>query len=183
MESAAHQIRTYESELVPGILQTPEHSRALVEKGILVPSVEEQVQDSVSLRQRRQEKLTGDDPATLLAVINESALYRQVGGPNTHREQLEYLLEMNQRDNVSIRVLPFASGAHSANYGAFVVLDYTVVNKDYALAYVEYSGGALYLEAEDEVSLHSRIFDSLWQDAASLPETEGLVKDAIQRIS
>ncbi|MGW5877023.1 helix-turn-helix domain-containing protein [Nocardiopsis terrae] len=183
VESAAHKIRTYEPELVPGILQTPEYSRALVEKDVQVPSVEKQVQDAVSLRQRRQEKLTGDDPTALLAVINESALHRQVGGPDTHREQMEYLLAMSQRDNLNVRVLPFASGAHAASYGAFVLLDYTVVNKDYALAYVEYSGGALYLEAEDEISLHSRIFDILWQDAASLPETEGLIKDAIQRIN
>ena len=183
VESAAHRIRTYEPELIPGILQTPEYSRALVEKDIQVPSLEEQVQDAVSLRQRRQEKLTGEDPAEFRAVINESALYRQVGGPDTHQEQLEYLLTMGQRDNLSIRILPFTSGAHAASYGAFVLLDYTVVNKDYALAYVEYSGGALYLESEEEISLHSRIFDSLWQDAASPSETEGLIKDAIQRIS
>lgn len=182
VESAAHKIRTYEPELIPGILQTPEYSRALIEKDVQVPSAEGQIQDSVSLRQRRQEKLTGDDPANLLAVISESALHRQVGGPDTHREQLEYLLMLSQRDNLSIRVLPFTSGAHAASYGAFVLLDYTVVNKDYALAYVEYAGGALYLEAEDEISLHSRIFDSLWQDAAAPSDTEGLVKDAIQRI-
>lgn len=183
VESAAHRIRTYESELIPGILQIPEHSRALAEKDILVPSTEEQVQEAVSLRQRRQEKLTGEDPANLLAVINESALHRQAASPEIHREQLEYLLAMGQRDNISIRVLPFASGAHSANYGAFVLLDYTVVHKDYALAYVEYSGGALYLEAEDEISLHTRIFDSLWQDASPQAESESLIRDALQRIN
>lgn len=182
VESAAHRIRTYEPELIPGILQIPEYSRALVEKDIQVPSDEQQVQDAVSLRQRRQEKLTGDDPANLLVVIGESALHRQVGSHEIHREQLEYLLTMSLRDNISVKVLPFTSGAHAASYGSFVLLDYTVVHKDYALAYVEYSGGAIYLEAEDEISLHSRIFDSLWQDAASLDTTEGLVKDAIQRI-
>lgn len=183
VETAAHKIRTYEPELIPGILQTPEYYRAIVEKDLKTPVSEEQVLDAVNLRQRRQEKLTGDDPANLLAVINESALYRQVGGPDTHREQLDHLMVMSQRDNLSIRVLPFASGAHAASYGAFVLLDYTVVTKDYALAYVEYSGGALYLESEEEISLHSSMFDSLWQDAASPAETEALVKDAIQRIS
>lgn len=183
VESAAHKIRTYEPELIPGILQIPEYSRALVEKDVLVPSAEAQVQDAVSLRQRRQEKLTGNDPTNLLAVVSESALRRHVGGSDTHREQLEYILELSRRDNISIRVLPFASGAHAASYGSFVLLDYTVVNKDYALAYVEYSGGALYLESEDEISLHSRIFDNLWQDAASPSETEALVKDAIQLIN
>jgi transcriptional regulator with XRE-family HTH domain len=183
VESAAHRIRTYEPELIPGILQIPEYYRALVAKGIQAPSTEDQIQDAVSLRQRRQEKLTGEDPANLLAVISESALHRQVGGPEIHREQLEYLLAMSQRDNISIKILPFASGAHAASYGSFVLLDYTVVHKDYALAYVEYSGGALYLESEDEISLHSRTFDSLWQDAASLAGSEDLVKEAIQRIN
>lgn len=183
VESAAHRIRTYEPELIPGILQIPEYSRALVEKDVQVPSAEQQVQDAVNLRQRRQEKLTGDDPANLMVVISESALLRQVGGPEVHQEQLEYLLAMSLRDNISIKVLPFASGAHAASYGSFVLLDYTVVNKDYALAYVEYSGGAIYLEAEDEISLHSRIFNSLRQDAAPAAATEGLIKDALQHIN
>lgn len=183
VESAAHRIRTYEPELIPGILQIPEYSRALVEKDVQVPSAEQQVQDAVNLRQRRQEKLTGDNPANLLVVISESALLRQVGGPEAHREQLEYLLAMSLRDNISIKILPFASGAHAASYGSFVLLDYTVVNKDYALAYVEYSGGAIYLEAEDEISLHAQIFNSLWQDAAPPAATEGLIKDALQHIN
>ncbi len=182
VESAARRIRTYESELIPGILQVPGYSRALIIKDAEAPTVEEQIQDRVNLRQRRQEKLAGDEPANLMAVINESALHRQVGGPETHREQMEHLLEMSARENLSIRVLPFTTGVHAASYGSFVLFDYSVVNKDYALAYVEYSKGALYLEAEDEISMHSRIFDSLWQDAASQAETEGLIKDAIQRI-
>lgn len=183
VESAAHRIRTYESELIPGILQVPGYSRALITKDSEAPTAEEEIQDKISLRQRRQQKLTGDDPANLMAAINESALHRQIGGPDTHREQLEHLLAMSERDNLSIRVLPFTAGAHAATYGSFVLFDYTVVNKDYALAYVEYSGGALYLEAQDEISLHSRIFDSVWQDTASQSETQGLIKDAIQRIN
>lgn len=182
VETAAHRIRTYEPEWIPGILQTPEYSRALIEKDIRVPDEESEIQEAVNLRQRRQEKLTGDEPTAIQAVINESALYRQVAGPEVLREQLDFLLTMVRRDNIDLKVLPFANGAHAAGYGSFVLLDYTVVGKDYALAYVEYSGGAIYLESEEEVSLHSRMFNSVWQDAAPDSNTEDLIKSTLQRI-
>ncbi|MFD3687683.1 helix-turn-helix domain-containing protein [Nocardiopsis sp. NPDC058631] len=180
VETAAREIHTYEPELVPGILQTPEYSRALMDKDLKVPDVEHEILEAVSLRQRRQEKLTGDEAAEFRAVINESALHRLIGGPDTHREQLEYLLAMGSRDNIKIKVLPFTSGAHAASYGAFVLLDYTVVDTDYALAYVEYAGGAVYLEARDEISLYRHMFENLWQDAATADETEDLIKTAIR---
>ncbi|HJE59948.1 MAG TPA: helix-turn-helix domain-containing protein [Nocardiopsis listeri] len=182
IETAAHRIRTYEPEWIPGILQTPEYSRAIIEKGVQVRDSEELILESVNFRQRRQEKLTGENPADFQAVINEAALHRQVGGAEGHRAQLDYLLTLSQRENFDIRVLPFSSGAHAASYGSFVLLDYSVVGRDYALAYIEYSGGAIYLEAEEEISMHRQMFDSLWQDSAPGTETEELIKIAIQRI-
>ncbi|WP_160049306.1 helix-turn-helix transcriptional regulator [Nocardiopsis sp. JB363] len=182
IETAAHRIRTYEPEWIPGILQTPEYSRAIIEKGVQVRDSEELILESVNFRQRRQEKLTGESPAGFQAVINEAALHRQVGGSEGHRAQLDYLLALSQQENVDIRVLPFSSGSHAASYGSFVLLDYSVVGRDYALAYIEYSGGAIYLEAEEEISMHRQMFDSLWQDSAPSVETEGLIKIAIQRI-
>lgn len=183
VETAAHQIRTYEPEWIPGILQTPEYSRAIIEKGVQVPDSEELIQESVNFRQRRQEKLTGENPASFQAVLNEATLYRQVGSPAGHKEQLDHLLNMSQRENIDIRVLPLTAGAHAASWGSFVLLDYTVVSKNYALAYIEYSGGAIYLEAAEEISLHRSMFDSLWQDAASSSESESIIKGAIQRIN
>ena len=182
IETAAHRIRTYEPEWIPGILQTPEYSRAIIEKGVQVRDSEELILESVNFRQRRQEKLTGENPADFQAVINEAALHRQVGGAEGHRAQLDYLLTLSQRENFDIRVLPFSIGAHAASYGSFVLLDYSVVGRDYALAYIEYSGGAIYLEAEEEISMHRQMFDSLWQDSAPGTETEELIKIAIQRI-
>lgn len=182
VETAAHRIRTYEPEWIPGILQTPEYSRAIIEKGVQVRDSEELILESVNFRQRRQEKLTGESPADFQAVINEAALHRQVGGAEGHRAQLDYLLTLSRRENVDIRVLPFNSGAHAASYGSFVLLDYSVVGRDYALAYIEYSGGAIYLEAEEEISMHRQMFDSLWQDSAPGAETEDLIKIAVQRI-
>ncbi|GAA1122150.1 helix-turn-helix transcriptional regulator [Nocardiopsis composta] len=184
VETAARRIRTYEADLVPGILQTPEYSRAVIEQDVHAPVSEQEIQDAVSLRQRRQEIVTRqEEPAKLVAVVNEAALRRVVGGPDVHRAQLEHLLLMRARNNIDLRGIPFSAGAHAASYGSFVLLDYKVVDTDYALAYIEYCGGAIYLEAEEEIAMHARMFESLRQSAASPEETEELIKDALRQIS
>ncbi|MDA2809940.1 helix-turn-helix transcriptional regulator [Nocardiopsis sp. RSe5-2] len=183
VETAAHRIRTYEADLIPGLLQIPEYTRAIAEQDIPAPATTGEIEEAVSLRQRRQEILTREDaPAQLSAVINEAALQRRVGGPDVLRAQLEHLLTALEQDNIDLRVLPFAVGAHPASYGSFVLLDYTVVDTDYALAYVEYCGGALYLEAEEEIALHSATFDGQQQRAASPEDTKELIKDALEQI-
>lgn len=183
VETAAHRIRTYEPEWVPGILQTPDYSQVLIEKDVNVPLDTKDVQEGVNLRQRRQEKLTGENPADVSVVLNEAVLHRAVGGSEVQRGQLEHLLAMSELDNVELHVLPFSAGGHAASYGSFVLLDYSVVKRDYALAYVEYCGGAIYLESEKEIRLHSQMFTSLQDDAASTEETRKLIKDALHEIS
>ncbi|GAA1748735.1 DUF5753 domain-containing protein [Streptomonospora arabica] len=179
VETAAHRIRTYEPEWVPGILQTPDYAQSLIEKDVSAPSPDD-VQEGVNLRQRRQEKLTGTAPADLGAVVSEAALYRVVGGSRVHREQLQHLLSLSERTNVDLRVLPFTAGSHAASYGSFVILDYTVVQTEYALVYVEYCGGAIYLEHEKEVDLHTHTFASLQADAASTETTRELITRALR---
>ncbi|TDD27722.1 XRE family transcriptional regulator, partial [Kribbella turkmenica] len=104
LESAAQLIRTYELQFVPGLLQTPEYVRAVVQLGRgLIPA--EEVERRVALRVNRQEILTRPSPVRLWAVVDESVLRRPIGGVKSMRLQLEYLLEATHMPNLTLQVM------------------------------------------------------------------------------
>ncbi|MGI9001853.1 MAG: Scr1 family TA system antitoxin-like transcriptional regulator [Pseudonocardia sp.] len=125
LEHGAQSIRTYESLLIPGLLQTPDYARALVTASISVRPVE--VDQRVAARLRRQERLSGDDPLQLTAVISEAALLQQVGGPQVLREQLRHLAAVvaDHPDTIELRVIPFTAPARNV-FGAstFHLIDF-----------------------------------------------------------
>jgi transcriptional regulator with XRE-family HTH domain len=123
LESEASRIFAYESEVVPGLLQTDDYARTVLAQHPLAVMPDE-VERSTQLRRARQGRLHGDDPLHLDVVVSESALRRVVGGPAVMREQLSHLLEMAALPNVTLRILTFAAGAHPATNGSFRVLDF-----------------------------------------------------------
>ena len=79
---------------------------------------------AVDLRRARQARLTGENALILDAVISETVLRRSIGGVAVMREQLEHLIKMAERPNITIRLLPFSAGAHPGLDGAFSVLEF-----------------------------------------------------------
>jgi transcriptional regulator with XRE-family HTH domain len=105
LEGAAATVRTYEPFYVPGLLQTPAYTDAVVRSGpghLLMHEVERRVE----LRQQRQRQLDQPDAPRLWAVIDESVLMRSVGGTEVMREQLLHLLSMMERPRVTLQVAP-----------------------------------------------------------------------------
>src|SRR5437773_4726761 len=121
LESAAVLIRTYEGQFIPGLLQTDDYMRAVVQGAHLGESSEE-LGRRVRLRMARQQLLTREQPPRLWAVIDEAAMRRPVGGREVMRGQLERLIEAAKLPNVTLQVLPFGAGAHPAMVGSFSVL-------------------------------------------------------------
>ena len=95
LEEAASLIRTYEVHFVPGLLQTPDYTRAVVELGYGHVSAAE-IDRRTELRQRRQEVLRRPSPPHLWAVIDEAVLRRPVGDEDVMRAQIEALIEASQ---------------------------------------------------------------------------------------
>ncbi len=105
LEGAAERIRTYEPFYVPGLLQTPEYTRAVVQAGpgeLLTHDVTRRV----DLRQERQRQLDQPDAPRLWAVIDESVLLRAVGGRDVMRAQLEHLVKMMERPRITLQIAP-----------------------------------------------------------------------------
>jgi transcriptional regulator with XRE-family HTH domain len=158
LESAASLIRTYEGQLVPGLLQTDDYIRAVVHNAGLESS--EDVGRRVRLRMARQTVLTGEHPPRLWAVVDEAALRRPVGGREVMRGQLERLIAAAKLPNVTLQVLPFAGGAHPAMAGAFSILRFA--DRELPdVVYLEHLTNAVYLAKRDEVERYLDVMELL----------------------
>jgi transcriptional regulator with XRE-family HTH domain len=173
LESAASLIRTYEGQLVPGLLQTDDYIRAVVHDASLEPS--EDVGRRVRLRMARQTVLTRERPPRLWAVVDEAALRRPVGGREVMRGQLERLIEATKLPNVTLQVLPFDAGAHPAMVGSFSILRFPEQELP-DVVYLEHLTSASYLNKPDEVDQYLHVMEGICIRAAAPQETVSLLK-------
>src|SRR6266849_9154313 len=162
LEEAASQIRTYEIQFVPGLLQTEDYARAVI---MLAYSNPREINRRVGLRIARQSTLTRPDPPSLWAVLDEAALRRPIGGLAVMRRQLRHLIEMSQRPDVTIQILPFKSGGHAA-VGAFSVLRFAEYDLP-DVVYLEQLTSALYLDKLEVVDSYLAVMERLCIEAAT----------------
>ncbi|NKY54515.1 helix-turn-helix domain-containing protein [Nocardia vermiculata] len=125
LEYGAEEICSFESLLIPGLLQTEDYARSLI-AGDQVIVRRPEVRRRVQTRMKRQERLGGDDPVRLNVVISEAALHQQIGGEDVLRAQLEHLVELiTTHDGIEVLVLPYSSLTGAARGGgAFHILDF-----------------------------------------------------------
>jgi hypothetical protein len=180
LEMAADMIRTFESQFVPGLLQTADYARAVTQLGhseAPLPQVE--VERLVTLRMSRQAVLTrGLRPLRLWAVVDESVLRREVGTPGVLRHQLEHLLEMSRRVNVTLQVIPFKAGLYAATGGAFSILRFAEVELP-DVVYIEHLTSAVYLDKREDLDKYHVTMDALSIAAGTPRETEQLLKEIL----
>lgn len=177
LEAEASSIHTYESEAIPGLLQTREYAYAIT-KSTLFRAHDAEIGRRVDLRIQRQERVTGDTPLELWAVVGEAALRRPVGGDGVLRRQLEHMLKLGQLANVTLQVMPLDAGAHPAQAGPFVILRYSN-HIDPDVVYLETHVGGLYLEREIELTNYATMMDHLRAHAV---DPEGSIDFIHQRI-
>lgn len=181
LEVAAALIRTYEVMFVPGLLQTEEYARAMVQLGKSSFLPHQEVDQRVELRVTRQQILTRANPARLWVVIDESVLHRPVGGEKVLRAQIEHLIMWSQQPNITLQVMPFSSVGYAGAGGAFSLLRFPEGDLP-DIVYIEHAASALYLDKLDEVDEYVAIMEGLTISAAPVSATEGLLKEALARI-
>ncbi|WP_432191324.1 helix-turn-helix domain-containing protein [Streptomyces sp. bgisy027] len=157
LEQAVSDLRTYQAEFIPGLLQTAEYATEL--SRAWVDHTPEDIQRMVDVRMRRQELLTGESAPDLWAVLHESALRQTVGNHQVMTHQLERMLEMQKLRNVTIQVLPFDAGAYPTA-GSFTVLGFPE-QEDPDVVYREGLTDSVYLEEPKDVALYTKAFDHL----------------------
>ncbi|MFE3445590.1 helix-turn-helix domain-containing protein [Nocardia sp. NPDC059180] len=172
LEQAATKIRTYEAHLVPGLLQTPEYTRAVVTLGYEDANTDRRV----AVRQRRQEILHRADPPIVWAVIDEAALHRPVGGAEVHRAQMAHLVELAQLPSVTIQVVPYSAGEHAAAGSSFSILRFAEAELP-DIVYLEHLTSALYLDRREDLALYLSVMDRLSVQAARPERSIEIISD------
>ena len=153
-EESADVIRSYETQFVPGLLQTEEYSQAVVRLGAYP---REDTDRLVLLRKERQQRFASGG-LRLWAVIDEIALRRPVGTTCTMRRQLEHLLQIADQPGLTIQVTPFATGASYAVPGSFSILSFAADDLP-DVVYVEQLTSALYLDKRADVDRYAQAMD------------------------
>jgi transcriptional regulator with XRE-family HTH domain len=178
LESAASLIRTYQGQLVPGLLQTEDYVRAVIRGAVLDDSPEE-VEHRVALRVSRQALLERADAPKLWAVVDEAALRRPVGGPKVMRAQLERLVEATELPSVTLQILPFNAGAHPAMVGTFSILRFADAELQ-DVVYLEHLTNAVYLDKRDEVDQYLHVMETVCVRAAPPDQTASILSRILQ---
>ncbi|MFF5516709.1 helix-turn-helix domain-containing protein [Streptomyces coeruleorubidus] len=179
LQEAAATIRTFEIQYVPGLLQTPAYTRAVVERGLPNAPAGE-VERRVELRRHRARLLFRPDAPQLWAVIDESVLLRVLGSTEVMREQLAHLVEMAERPNVTLQIVPLnvtnaSAPAIPVTYLRFGGLDLPDV------VYLEHIKSANFLEDLDETEEYRIALDRLADEALKPRESLELLRTTMEQ--
>ncbi|WP_410637407.1 helix-turn-helix domain-containing protein [Amycolatopsis sp. lyj-346] len=179
LEEAAARIQIWEPLYVSGLLQIEPYARAIFSHG-RSEMADERVDQLVALRMRRQKMFSRPDAPRVWMVLDESVLYRPIGGMKVLKQQIEYLLEMSALPHVSIQVLPYTRSGLSAEH-AFSLLRFGEPELP-NIAYVEYLTGAHYIEKREEIEKYSRSLDMLAVDAETPERSRSMLAKRRQEI-
>ncbi|MFF6994835.1 helix-turn-helix domain-containing protein [Streptomyces sp. NPDC008313] len=177
LEGAARLIRSYEPHFVPGLLQTEEYARAVLEAGTVGQTDPGSVERHVSLRSARQKLLTGEHPPRLWVIMEETVLRRPVSmRGQVMRDQIDLLLEVTRSDHVTLQIAEFADGPHPGTYAPFTLFRFAEPELP-DMVYSEYLTGAVYLDSRAEVAAHLEVLDHMTARAASAQRTRTLLEE------
>lgn len=178
LETDAASLHTYESMVIPVLLQTPAYACAVI--GETIPQLTaEQAGTRLKVRLRRQHRIY--DPARplrLWVVLDESVLRRVVGSPDIMREQLEHLNALGAEPHITVQVLPHTVGAHPGLSGQFSILRFADTDSSAApVVYLERFTSDLYLEKPSDVQHHGVLHDHLQAQALSPDSSRDFITD------
>ncbi len=177
LEEAASQIRAYEVQFVPGLLQTEDYARAVTMLGYSNPK---EITRRVGLRLARQALLTRPDPPSLWVVLDEAVLRRPIGGLTVMRAQLEHIIETSQLPNVTVQVVPFTAGGHAAAGGPFSVLRFGEYDLP-DVVYLEQLTSSLYLDKLEIVDSYLAVMERLCIEAATPANSVKTLRAALRQ--
>jgi transcriptional regulator with XRE-family HTH domain len=183
LEEAAASISWYESDLVPGLLQTEAYARAIITADN--PGADDDaISRRVHVRMARQVLLTRVTAAPeLQIVLNEAILRRPVGGGEIMSDQLNRLLEVGRLPNVELCIIPFSAGLHpGVMSGPFVILRFPLSGEGRAseppTVYADGFTGELYLDKPREIQRYDEAFNGIRSAALDETASQELMKRA-----
>jgi hypothetical protein len=175
LEESASRIQTYEQQFFPGLMQIEDYARAIATRGWSAWA-SQSVQRRVEIRMRRQTLLARPDAPKLWAVIDESVLHRPIGGRQVMLAQIEHVLELSKRPNITLQMVPYPRSGYDAE-GSFTMLRFAEPELP-DVVYIEHLGGALYLDKRSDTEIYGAVFDRLTVNAETPDHTRQLLAKA-----
>jgi transcriptional regulator with XRE-family HTH domain len=162
-QAAAMITRSFESLLIPGLLQTEEYAREVINEFSGRPRLPMDRLDAlVALRMKRQEllKRTGPPP-WFFFILDENVVRRITGGKDVMDRQIRHLIEVASRDDVVIEVVPFSVGVHYGMHGPFVILEFPEAEDDDVLYLESPRGDLIHRDDPEEIVTYRETFEEL----------------------
>jgi transcriptional regulator with XRE-family HTH domain len=184
MEAAASSLRQYAPALIPGLLQTPEYAAAIF--NLSADATPADTEQRVQLRMGRQRLFTrpAPKPPAVEVILEESVLRRPIADRAAWARQLAHLVNVQQRHDVSVRVLAADVGPHEATIaGPFVILDFPgrgARAPEPTTIYCESLTGALYLDQPDELQAYFDTWNAVSARALDRAASDDLIGEIIK---
>ncbi|MEU9041023.1 MULTISPECIES: helix-turn-helix transcriptional regulator [unclassified Kitasatospora] len=165
LETEASTFKTYEPAFIPGLFQTAEYARLVIDR--LRTMQGGTVDDLVQVRMARQSILTRPNPVEVWAVIHEAALRAIANRPDVMGPQLDKLLTLSRLANVNIQIMPAGAAIHPGMSGAFALLGFPQ-RKDLDVVFVEGALNGFWVEDPTDVESYRAKFQEITAEALSV---------------
>ena len=178
LEEEASLIRAYEPHYVPGLMQTEDYARTVLRAGL---RDSDEIERRVALRMQRQRTLLQPGGTDLWVVIDETVLRRPVAPPEVMQAQVDHLIELTARPNVTLQLIPFGLCIHEAMYGPFYVFRFPFPELQ-DIAYIENVYGGGYVDQHDDVATFIEALDKISAQAPPPQRTEAFLTEIRKEI-
>jgi transcriptional regulator with XRE-family HTH domain len=169
LEAETLSISAYQAQLVPGLLQTEDYTRAVLKATRMTSHDADEAERFVEIRRTRQALLDQDPPVAFWVVIDEAVLRRRIGSTPVMHAQIQRLIDVSDLPNVTIQVLPDSAGEHAGLEGSFMILGFGGNDPD--AVYLDAATGGLYIEKPEDIARYAWVFDHVRAAALSPRDT------------
>lgn len=179
LEHHAIRLRTADTAHIPGLLQVPDHAREVFSQ--VVPALAPpEVEHRVSHRAKRQAILFRDPPTPYHATVHEAALRMKFGGAGVTRKQLQHIVDMSEREHVTVVVLPFDAGAYPGSGQSVCYAQGPVPQLD--TVQLDQSHGSVLLDAEAQLNKYRVLLDRMAAVALGPEKSRDLILSIIRNL-
>ncbi|WP_327316152.1 helix-turn-helix domain-containing protein [Streptomyces sp. NBC_01235] len=180
LEHHAHSLRDSTTARVPGLLQTREYALEIFRQAVTQLSPPD-IEHRLSFRIKRQAILFREDtPTPYEAIIHEAALRMKIGGSEVARQQLQHLLDMSDRDHITLRAITFDTGAYPGSGQSIHYAHGPVPQLD--TVYLDQAHGLAFLDAEAQLYKYRTLFDRVGAIALTPEKTRDLIHDVMREL-
>lgn len=159
-ESAASVVRQFETTFIPGILQTEDYARAVIQDYYNERPGSDKLRALVELRIRREDLFDADNRPFFQFMLDEAVIRRLVGGSSVMRHQLRQLIEVAAKPNVTVEVIPFSAGLHPGMNGPFEIIEFADPS-DSDIVFLESPRGDIVSDYPEETLKYREAFEGL----------------------